>query len=143
VTAAISAAGAAVRPVLLEKGDEVLHLLFVLETSVYHLVAGHHALGVGDVFREELFRPRGARLFVGLAVIVTRDLAGLALVQPVQMGTDGVARRFAHLMAGAALREDPLPGLCVLGERRRRGRKEGGRCERHQHLDQCMVSSCA
>ena len=53
---------------LLEKGDKIIALLLVLQTSVDHLGARNPRFWILDIFPERHFIPGNPRIFVGIGI---------------------------------------------------------------------------
>src|ERR1700722_8161457 len=116
--------GLAVLVVLRNERPEVVDFLVVLDAGESHLGAGDLGLGIPDVFLELGLVPGYAGILVGVRVGITFGGAGLAAVEPVELGADLVLGALADCMAGQAFVERGLAGRGVLRQRRGGG---GGR----------------
>ena len=67
--------------VLVQKGNQILDLLLVLQPGKRHLRSGHFCLRVLDVFGECRFVPGNAGVLVGRRVAETLDGAGRIILQ--------------------------------------------------------------
>src|SRR5262249_60704779 len=95
---------------LREVGPQIVGFLRVLDAGKGHLGAGYHGLRGLDVLFESLFVPSDSRILVGVAVIKSRNRAGLSAVEPVLSGADLVLRAHADRMAHQKL----LKGLLTV-----------------------------
>src|SRR5215813_14363313 len=111
---------AAIRLELAHKGPEIVDFLLVLDAREDHLGARHLGARILDVLLERRLAPGNARILVGVAVVEALRGAGLAAVEPVELGADLVLGVFADVMARHAFLEGALTGLHVLGERHAR-----------------------
>src|ERR1700730_9386686 len=98
-------------------GPEVVGLLLVLDAGQDHLGAGDLSPGVLDVLEELFLVPGDAGILVGVGIGIIRRGAGLAAVEPVELGADLVLGAVADRMAGHAFVERGLAGGGVLRQR--------------------------
>jgi hypothetical protein len=84
---------------VLEEGDQVVAVLWLLEATEGHLGAGDVLLGVLEVGEQGLVVPCDTLLLVRVRVGETLDLAGLAAEETVQVGADLVALTFLQGVA--------------------------------------------
>src|SRR6267142_4228930 len=103
--------------VLREKRPEVAGFLLVLDAGEHHFGAGNLRLGVLDVVLELGLVPGDAGILVGIRVGITLRRAGVAAVEPVELGADLVLGAFADRVTGHAFIERSLAGRDVLRER--------------------------
>src|SRR6202043_906629 len=113
--------GLSVLVVLRDERPEIVDLLVVLDAGEGHLGAGNFGFGIPDVFLEFGLVPGDAGILVGVRVTVVRHGAGLAAVQPVELGADLVLGAFADRMAGHVFVERRLASRDVLRQRGGRG----------------------
>src|SRR5262249_52621102 len=78
---------AAVRLELADISPEIVDLFFVLDAGEDHFGARNLGPRVLDVFLEGRLVPGDARVLVGVAVVEAVGGAGLAAVEPVELGT--------------------------------------------------------
>jgi len=86
---------------LLQVRDDVVTILWLLESGKDHFVSLHELLWILEVVEDVVVVPQNAGLLVGARVRVSLHLSGLASVEAVEVGTllvgttllDGVALR--------------------------------------------------
>src|SRR5258707_3116768 len=126
--------GLSVLVVLRDNRPEVVGFFLVLDAGEYHLGTWNRRLGVLDVVLELGLVPDDAGILVGIRVGITLSGAGVAAVEPVELGTDLVLGAFADRVTGHALIERGLAGRDVLRERCGGGER---RCDGNQRA-QCQ-----
>src|SRR3954465_4648603 len=109
----------AVRAILIQICDQVLHLLLVLDTRKYHLGALHDTLRVLQILYQRRLVPGETRVLVCRRVVVVLDRASFSPYDPVKLGADPVLCGGADLVASAADRELLLSCRGILRHRRR------------------------
>jgi hypothetical protein len=89
-------------------GEEVSHLLVVLDARKRHLVAGHRTPRIAQIFCQGLVVPDDPGILHCLGIIVTLERPGLASEHAMQIGSD---RAWG---AGLDAMADLAPGKCRL-----------------------------
>src|SRR5690242_2325563 len=111
---------------LMQIGEEICHLLVVLEARKRHLVAGEAAAGVVQIFCQGLVVPDDPGILHRLGITVPLERAGLAPKHAMQIGSDWARGAGLDAVAYLAAGKSGLPG----GHIRRRG-EYGERQKQH------------
>ena len=116
---------------LFQMGDQVGDLGLILDAGKCHARARRHCARIAYIEAEIVLVPCLLDRLLGVGTVETVDTSGATAKDTVKLRTNETARRWTNLVAGTALRKNPLArgGILCVGVARRYQRQSDKRGE--------------